>query len=396
MRTAEVIKRLLIEQQQLDETVKGLRKFLAQKMVLVDYGVIGWFHVYLALDVRDPNPRIISLDQLGPAYEKLAYGYANPQLVRGMAKEATKTLSRLGFKKQRIVTVLTDITTANHLTGGGTGGYYNRSEHILAINYRTNLADVETWTHEWAHFKMLGGTTTAEQKALVHEIFQEAVHSSESVKYQFQLIQDATIPGFARLFVDLYNEREPEMPWGGYSKFRDEQLKKEIPEDQIQSSYQYHTRLNSMALVYDDLLKQHGKSNALFFQSAFGGFQKLYSVWRKQVLDKEKLLATAREAHIRSLFKASVRESSETDFAHFADSIAYNLTRPREAFQKPVFEALEKLMHEMYLEGKIPSRYGGHNPNEFFAELVAKMATGGHTLDPKLKMIFKRFVSKIQ
>lgn len=398
MRPADVIKRLLIERQQLDETVKGLRKFLTQKMVLVDYGVIGWYHVYLALDVRDPNPRIIPLDQLGPAYEKLAYGYANPQLVRGMAKEATKTLSRLGFKKQRIITVLTDITKANYLTGGGTGGYYNRSEHILAINYQTNLADVETWTHEWAHFKMLGGTTAAEQKDLVHEIYAEAVRSSPQVNQLLSNFEDHYPKSIAIDFVKAHRKSTEENGapgWGQYEEYLNQSIQRGVDRESLRTPFEFYTNENRFFLAYEEAIKTGNHYLALFYRTVWKGASNLYNAWVKRIQGKDSVLAKAGEGHITALFTLAVKDNCQ--WGEFWNRLLYYLEQPDSQHGSwQITKAMERIRQMMYEDGLLPTIYGGRNPNEFFAELVAKMATGGHTMDPKLKMIFNRFVSKIQ
>lgn len=394
------IRSLLTHNRLLDETVKGLRDLIKQKKTLVFYGTFGWFRVYVPV-YSMYNREMITLQELSSLVDKgmadaksartEAYAIANPAEIKSKAIEATKSLIAMGFKKQHIVTVITPITLVNAVTGGGTGGYYDRKNHIVAIR-PDQVHIINTWTHEWAHAKMLGGVTTKEMKQVVQDVYDSIILKSKFLdRFEKKLI-DEFPPAFASRVVTSYNSWV-ERKFPGYElrlgHYQDHIANSRANDRPPQPSTVYHSELRMEDTVDKviDNLRQNRWDYSILITLGWNGMAGNLSFirsWIKYVKENASALEVTPEWKFYDIIEELARNNIKSGFIKGLVKYPVN----------SLTSELNNLRDEMAKAGELPSGYAGGNYLEFFAELVARAIDG--TLPSALKPTFKALAAKIQ
>lgn len=164
---------------ELDEAVAQVNRWLDGSHQVIDHGTVGWFRVYSVVDVTD---RDIAGKKLQGAFDNFRRDFLSKihtvkeynergslsdspfmadtiagsarQKAHGAIKFAVQTLTRMGARRKRDVLIARDLSQhRNSLTGGGVGGYAYRKTHAIEIDYGmlSRGAGAETIVHEWGH-----------------------------------------------------------------------------------------------------------------------------------------------------------------------------------------------------------------------------------------------------
>lgn len=178
----------------LDEVIQQIRDLLKDRgggsHQIVDLGVHGWFHLYSVVDVvaagalRDNVfTKTIPIKDYVHNVGTIGSSLLVDEVVsfRGtydMATEATKALTKLGMKRQRVEVVIRDLRgERNPITGGGVGGYAYFKKHGISIDRGVVLQNpsfaIEALCHEWGHMQWL--QFSKHQKEFIRSWYRENV-----------------------------------------------------------------------------------------------------------------------------------------------------------------------------------------------------------------------------
>lgn len=181
-----------VNEEQLDETVAQVRKYLDGKNQVLDLGTIGLFHVYSVRPVSGDTalshlqyvvsqPKGMKPSNYGrtaeveawlkqihtlPEYRKavdadamnapyaLDPTVANLAQITANVKEASDAILSTGVRRQSDVLILLDLSQKkNRITGGGLGGTAYRQTHAIEADLAemSKPFGVELLVHEWGH-----------------------------------------------------------------------------------------------------------------------------------------------------------------------------------------------------------------------------------------------------
>lgn len=204
-----------IDEEQLDETVQQVRKYLDGNHQVIDFGTVGLFRTYFVKELSDDYV-LSTLQYVVPGEKKgrqaaeawlkqphpvadywksrNADGMDSPYSgvldvqtishIRQNIERASGAITGLGIPRQRDVLILLDLSKkTNTITGGGVGGYAYRRTHAIEADsaYMATANGVELLVHEWGHKKFFN--LPQHVTKFVREWFEENVAQHAESKY---------------------------------------------------------------------------------------------------------------------------------------------------------------------------------------------------------------------
>jgi hypothetical protein len=141
-----------------DEAVGAVKKLLLTHQV-VHLGAVGRFDVHVAEPLLGSKPFTKPLSvpeyaKLSKAGDALLSPVVDARDIEKNIKIADDRLTAVGIPRQRTTLIVMPITNRNYITGGTTGGWWDRKGHAITVS-TSELSTPDTLSriiaHEWGH-----------------------------------------------------------------------------------------------------------------------------------------------------------------------------------------------------------------------------------------------------
>jgi hypothetical protein len=380
------------------EAVKGVNWFLRPEYYVVDLGQAGNFHVYYpipvsyfgATDFKDYYEKYVGEEEWWHKVHThrrkpgVTHSYAwwhresdipdfiaessaleRPMNALEVAEEASDLLGRLGFPKQNVVAIITNVISGETQTGDKRAGQWARTEHAIYITEK-NMFDVDVWVHEWAH--AYWDQLPANTKYFFEAWYNRNVIGGVTSRAILEPITDDELRGVARAFSDATRTvlaKDYGIKGGFDTILADPEA---YPQFTTRNSYHIGrvltAAMNSKGVDHHPILSKHLIKNAR-------------SVWGIRWTDKQASGTGTNEVAIEFfqwLADPARKEGDDWDSV-LIDLLMKHAEIESAADTADVSARIDKpwgvdVRYAAYLLGLVPSEYAASNPRELWAVTV--------------------------
>ena len=381
----------------LNEEVKLLKYFNNSSNQVVDLGIHGWFHIYsvnsldenpdaeLSLDggndIKEGKNRVISLAEYKK--DKFRKFTTKDQVIerklkdiQNWSKEATKRLYSLGIKKQKQTVVIADLShERNNLTGGGIGGYADRSKHGIALN-KSELkygkdSFLELLIHETAHIIHLT-TMPKHTKKAFRKWFDDNIENV--IDRNKKSYNDAIVDTLYWTASSAFTEVKGISPLGVMNVVNDKPL-------------------NSMFPVDDEVIEQINKRGVKFFKR---GWDAIIGKMMKELLKDDRIMHIWKSDVMLEMWLWNWVEGG---FTGLIEGLGNRFNPERDVKERMIEQIPEQTIPQAEIKrfrsklqdkGIAPTAYATYNDNELMAEMISYLANAPDKVSKELKKVFKK------